>query len=613
MRTFRNTDPTIACLPNPSAACRQVAVAQHLLKQSGRRLPDMLGYLVNPAEVVILLPHRTRAPEGFQELDDGYAWLLTKSAAKELAREQQNQKYLGQKYLADDQLLDPMVIQAGIHLKTQMLLDISQISHLSVKGATERVISAMGSFTMDLLSNPFRSDLRIYIVGFGHEFEMFPQVSVFERQSDVSNLLRADANGGGTAVKQLEIVMDPFTENPDKFEDGVSHITSFGSATWSLDLERNRLHPYDIPLQRGQERSSSMVPYSTFQKLLPRHDEIEPVAMRLDSQNGALVGIESVTLSGASPSTMPGAVSLSETSPNAPVKSNMFKSNMLKPKMRNMLPSGKPKILSHSKSEKSKGLPWRPRFLWRATPRDIRICVLGPVKIEGAAPFLTQQCSDFVCYLAFHREGVTCDMVKESMWSNGSTPETRTVTALASRSRAALGTDAMYRHHIPRFGTDRIYRLSQNVHTDFDELHWHLRRVRSNSPAAIVHLRRALRLVRGAPFSGSGRNRYGWADMSVRAHIECLVDDSAHSLADIALRLGDPDTARWACYQAHKVVPGCEQCYLRRFQVAYLAGNPTELRSAMSELQQIIRTDDGFCVSTALTQSYNKLLDAMSE
>ena len=151
------------------------------------------------------------------------------------------------------------------------------------------------------------------------------------------------------------------------------------------------------------------------------------------------------------------------------------------------------------------------------------------------------------------------------------------------------------------------------MHTDFDELHWHLRRVRSNSPAAIVHLRRALRLVRGAPFSGSGRNRYGWVDMSVRAHIECLVDDSAHSLADIALRLGDPDTARWACYQAHKVVPGCEQCYLRRFQVAYLAGNPTELRSAMSELQQIIRTDDGFCVSTALTQSYNKLLDAMSE
>ncbi len=605
MRTFKNTDSTIACLPSPSVACRQVAVAQHLLRQSGRRLPDILGYLVNPAEIAILLPHRTRAPEGFQELDDGYSWLLTKRAAKELARDQQSQGYL-----AGDQLLDPLVIQAGIHLKTQMLLDVSQISHLSVKGATERVISAMGSFTMDLLSNPFRSDLRIYIVGFGHEFEMFPQVSVFERQSDVSNLLRTDANGNETAVKQLEIVMDPFTENPDKFEDGVSHITSFGSAAWSLDLERNRLHPYDIPLQRGQERSSSMVPYSTFQKLLPRHDAIEPVAMRLDSQNGALVGItnEAVTLSGASPGTVSGA--LFQTSLDAPVKSNMLKRNMLKPKM---LPSGKPKILSHSKSDKSKGLSWRPRFLWSATPRDIKVCVMGPVKIEGAAPFLTQQCSDFICYLAFHREGVTCDMVKESMWSNGSTPETRTVTALASRSRAALGTDAMYRHHIPRFGTDRIYRLSQNVHTDFDEFHWHLRRVRSNSPAAIVHLRRALRLVRGAPFSGSGRNRYGWADMSVRAHIECLVDDSAHSLADIALRLGDPDTARWACYQAHKVVPGCEQCYLRRFQVAHLAGNPTELRSAMSELQQIIRTDDGFCVSTVLTRSYNELLDAMSQ
>ena len=70
---------------NPLIACRRATVAQHLLRESGRMLPDILGYLVNPAEIVILLPRRTRAPEGFQELDDGYAWLLTKRAAKELA------------------------------------------------------------------------------------------------------------------------------------------------------------------------------------------------------------------------------------------------------------------------------------------------------------------------------------------------------------------------------------------------------------------------------------------------------------------------------------------------------------------------------------------------
>ena len=98
-------------------------------------------------------------------------------------------------------------------------------------------------------------------------------------------------------------------------------------------------------------------------------------------------------------------------------------------------------------------------------------------------------------------------------------------------------------------------------------------------------------------------------DISVRTHIECLIDDAAHRLADIALRFGDPDTARWACYQAHKVVPGCEQCYLRRFYVAYLDRNPAELRSAMSELQQIIRVDDGFNVSTAISKSYELLLD----
>lgn len=553
---------------NPPIACRQAVVAQHLLTQSlsGRVLPDILGYLVNPAEVVILLPHRTRAPEGFQEVDEGYAWLLTKSAAKELAEGQPSPQQISSR--AEHQA--PLVIHAGSHLETQseMLLDVSQLSHLSVKGATERVVSAMGSFAMDLLSNPFRSDLRIYIVGFGHEFEMFPQVSVFERQSDVSNLLqkgRQHSNGAKTAVKQMEIVMDPFTENSDKLAtvSDVSLVTSFGSAVWSLDLNgsRTNLHPLDIPLQRGNERHPSMVPYSTFKKLLPRHDETEPDAMQLDSLK------------------------------DSPAE------------------TGRPRRL-HLIRDKFQNLSSK-LLHWRAIPRDIKICVMGPVKVEGAAPFLTQQCMDFVSYLAFHREGVTCDMVKESMWSNGSMPETRTITALASRSRTALGTDTMNRFHIPRFGAEKVYRLSQTVRTDFDEFRWHTRRVRGDSPAAIVHLRRALRLVRGAPFSGAGRNRYGWADMSVRAHIECLVDDAAHRLADIALQHGDPDTARWACYQAHKVVPGCEQCYLRRFQAAHLARNPIELRSAMSELQQIIRTDEGFSVSNALSHSYKRLLAEM--
>lgn len=577
---------------NPPMACRQAAVAQHLLKESGRMLPDILGYLVNPAEVVILLPHRTRAPEGFQELDDGYAWLLTRRAAKELAGPLQRRSATANQHLA------PLVIHAGSHLETQseMLLDVSQISHLSVKGATERVVSAMGSFAMDLLSNPFRPDLRIFVVGFGHELEMFPQVSVLDRQSDVSKLLKArsvhESGSDGLkvkpAAKQFEIVMDPFTENTDRLSalSDIPLVTCFGSPSWSLDLQESQafLHPLDISLERTDERSPSMVPYSTFQKLLPMHDAMEPEAMRV---NGMLSGaISDSPLNGASSNIA--ASFLPHRKPDKLSKRSRF--------------------LSCAKFQDSK---LGARSPWRAVPRDIKICVMGPVTVDGAAPFLTQQCVDFICYLAFHREGVTCDMVKESMWNNGSSPESRTVTALASRSRSALGTDIMDRFHIPRFGPEKIYRLSRNVHTDFDEFRWHLHRVRSSTPAAMVHLRRALRLVRGAPFSGAGRNRYGWADVSVRAHIECLIDDAAHKLADIALRFGDPDTARWACYQAHKVVPGCEQCYLRRFYVAHLDRNPTELRSAMAELQQIIRTDDGFCVSKAMSQSYKQLLRSM--
>lgn len=560
---------------NPPIACRRAAVAQHLLRESGRILPDILGYLVNPAEVVILLPRRTRAPEGFQELDDGYAWLLTKSAAKELAETAGAMPFSKH---SSGKHLSPLVIHAGSHLETQseMLLDVSNISHLSVKGATEKVLSAMGSFAMDLLSNPFRSDLRIFVVGFGHELEMFPQVSALDRQSDISRLQQVKQEVGGAAakpaVRQFEVVIDPFTEDPSKFSaiSGASLVTGFGSPPWSLDLRETQayLHPLDIRLERKRERSPSMVSYSTFQKLLPMHDAMETEAIKANGvrANGA-----------AKPEKLP----------------------------------KKRRLLNCAKFQHSKFFQSRSRFRWRAVPRDIRICVMGPVTVQGAAPFLTQQCVDFICYLAFHREGVTCDMVKDSMWNNGSSPESRTVTAMASRSRSALGTDGMNRFHIPRSGPEKVYRLSRDVPTDFDEFRWYLNRVRGDGPADMVHLRRALRLVRGAPFSGAGRNRYSWADISVRMHIECLIDDAAHKLADIALRSGDPDTARWACYQAHKVVPGCEQCYLRRFHVAHLDRNPAELRSAMAELQQIIRVDDGFNVSAAMSKSYKQLLDSM--
>ena len=555
---------------NPTIACRRAAVAQRLLRESGRMLPDILGYLVNPAEVVILLPHRTRAPEGFHELDDGYAWLLTKRAAKELA------ETIGAMPVGRHS--SPLVIHAGSHIETQseMLLDVSHISHLSVKGAAERVLSAMGSFAMDLLSNPFRSDLRIFVVGFGHELEMFPQVSAFDRQSDISRLRQArqgvGSAAGKPAVRQFEVVMDPFTEDLSRFSavSGASLVTGFGSPPWSLELHKSQAHlqPLDIRLERRSERSPSMVPYDIFRKLLPMHDAMEPEAIKVS-------GVQAN-----------GSAELEKL-----------------PKER--------RFLNFARLQDSEFFQNKSRFRWRAIPRDIKVSVMGPVTVEGAAPFLTQQCVDFVCFLAFHREGVTCEMIKDSMWNNGSSPESRTVTAMASRSRSALGTDAMNRFHIPRSGPEKVYRLSRTVSTDFDEFCWYLQRVRSGGPADMVHLRRALRLVRGAPFSGAGRNRYNWADISVRMYIECLIDDAAHKLADIALRFGDPDTARWACYQAHKVVPGCEQCYLRRFHVAHLGKNPAELRSAMAELQQIIRVDDGFNVSTAISKSYELLLDSM--
>lgn len=263
------------------------------------------------------------------------------------------------------------------------------------------------------------------------------------------------------------------------------------------------------------------------------------------------------------------------------------------------------------KSERASGLAPLPKaFSQSALPsEEIRVCVLGPVQIEGMKKAVPQQCLDFICYLAFHRSGVTSEMILEALWQGRPQPHIRTVTSLVSRARSALGQDSQNRPLLPKVGAEKIYRLSPGVTTDYDEFCQYLRRARGDSAASLVHLRRALQLVRGAPFNGPGHRRYGWADFSLRVHMECLIDEAAHRLSDLALKFHDPELARWACYRAHRVVPGCEQCYIRRFRIAQMLGDRSELQSAMAELRHSVSMEGGDTISPYLLNSYLWLLE----
>lgn len=522
--------------------------------------PDLVGFMVSQNDVTALLSRRTKAPRGFRELNDGYAWRFHFSDPPSRKNSSQGTtpppsvEVLLHSYSAMHPSVEPpLFMYLGQSGRSDVLLNLSHVRHLSLRGSPDDVDEAMSSLATDILSNPTRSDVQICMVGFGEDLEMFPQVAVFDKLSEVWQTLRAvDAKPQSAKLPKLLqllssgeqplamparrpdiIVFAPTAESPELLSKlarlNVFLVTSCDVAPWMLELgERaNRLHPLDI--------------------------------------------------------------SLTKRSPQAPT------------------------LASEKLTERARLLPVakRQRLVDDTAPRSgrVRVCVLGPVEVEGIKSQASQQCMDFICYLAFHREGVTADMVTESFWRDKIPPPNQTITSLASRSRALLGKGRHNQPLLPRIRPDNTYHLSSEVTTDYDEFCRHMRRARHESVASMIHLRRALQLVRGAPFSGPNHHRYKWADLFLRVHMECLIDEVAHRLADIALKFSDPETARWACYQAHKVIPGCEQCYLRRFRVAYMEKNRVELQSAMSELHQIVSAEQGCQISGHMLEIYLQLLE----
>ena len=86
---------------------------------------------------------------------------------------------------------------------------------------------------------------------------------------------------------------------------------------------------------------------------------------------------------------------------------------------------------------------------------------------------------------------------------------------------------------------------------------------------------------------------FAWADNHVRAHVEFTIDEAVHRCADLALRIDDLATARWASLKGLELVPGCEQCFRRRFLVAGAGSNRSELRRAMADLERVTAAELG--------------------
>lgn len=225
---------------------------------------------------------------------------------------------------------------------------------------------------------------------------------------------------------------------------------------------------------------------------------------------------------------------------------------------------------------------------------DIVLRVLGVVDCTGpVGPFPSTRALDVISYLAFHRDGATADQIKTWVWPPDSPPTEKAFANVMSRARIGLGAGADGEPLLSRAGGDKVYRLDAAVETDF--AHFSALAVAAEAePDPVQSLglyRLALSLIRGVPFTGGGNSGFAWSENSIRAHVEFALDEAVHRCADLALAIGDVVAVREAVAVGLELIPGCEECYRRRFLVAAESGNRAELRKAMHDLERFLATD----------------------
>jgi len=238
--------------------------------------------------------------------------------------------------------------------------------------------------------------------------------------------------------------------------------------------------------------------------------------------------------------------------------------------------------------------------------RAPRVAVLGSVRIENAdREFSSARAVDTIAYLAFHRDGASADRLKSWVWPADAPPSSQAFANVLSRARVGLGVDEQGHPWLSRAGRDHVYRLNRRVRTDVDEFREWLARADAapTDGERLLLINRALTLVRGVPFGG-GPQSFAWADHFARAEVMHLIDETAHHGADLALSLGRFDDAREAVFAGLRIIPGCEQCYERRFRIAAGERHIADLRSAMDDLIAVVAEELGCAPRPTLVSSF---------
>lgn len=211
----------------------------------------------------------------------------------------------------------------------------------------------------------------------------------------------------------------------------------------------------------------------------------------------------------------------------------------------------------------------------------VRLQLLGPVLVTGAAgkrPSAPARATEAISFLALHPwEDHT--LLDAAMWP-GQRVLATSRSVLMHQARTWLGTDDHGRPHVGLVAEDG-YRLHQ-VDVDVDQFRQLV--TTSGRPASSTALTRALRMVKGQPFSGINPARYTWADVD-RQELITQIAEAAEELTRRALHARQARLASWSSAVGLRAEPASERLWRLRMHAAAATGHHQEVLTAAGALK----------------------------
>ncbi len=227
-------------------------------------------------------------------------------------------------------------------------------------------------------------------------------------------------------------------------------------------------------------------------------------------------------------------------------------------------------------------------------PWTLMVRVLGPVDVvdRGGQPasFERAKALELVVWLAQHQQSATRAGARAALWElDVSNASFSNVVSEARRALARLATSPDGEDWIARTYVERLP-LHDGVVLDADLVRDHLTRARGLSGAAAVdELRRALALVRGAPYAG---RTFLWTDAeALPSTLTLLVTTVAAELGRRLLDENDAEGVFAATAVGLDVLPGHEELIALRLRAHALRDDRSALRREYASYEQAILAD----------------------